>query len=86
MATYLGACVALGPDDVDANLIAAAKATYLEGYLWDPPRAKEAFRKAIGAARGAGRKVALSLSDAFCVDRYRDEFLGLIDGHQLTRP
>jgi sugar/nucleoside kinase (ribokinase family) len=80
MATYLGACVSLGPDDVDANLIAAAKATYLEGYLWDPPLAKEAFRKAIGAARGAGRKVALSLSDAFCVDRYRDEFLGLIDG------
>ena len=80
MATYLGACVGLGPDDVDEDLVAAAKVTYLEGYLWDPPGAKQAFRKAIAAARAAGRRVALSLSDAFCVERWRDEFLDLLDG------
>src|SRR4029079_4104816 len=57
---------------------AAARCPYLEGYLWDPPHAKEAFRKAAGIAHGAGRKVALTLSDAFCVDRYRDEFLALM--------
>ena len=56
----------------------AAAITYLEGYLWDPPHAKEAFRKAAKIAHGAGRKVALTLSDAFCVDRYRDEFLNLM--------
>jgi sugar/nucleoside kinase (ribokinase family) len=78
MATYLGACVNLGPEDVDEALVASAKVTYLEGYLWDPPRAKEAFRKAIAAARGAGRLVALSLSDAFCVDRWRAEFMQLL--------
>ena len=57
---------------------AAAAITYLEGYLWDPPHAKEAFRKAAKIAHDAGRKVALTLSDAFCVDRYRAEFLDLI--------
>ena len=80
MATYLGACVGLGPDDVDEDLVAAAKITYLEGYLWDPPGAKDAFRKAIRTARAAGRRVALSLSDAFCVERWRGEFLDLLDG------
>ncbi len=78
MNTFLGACQALGPADIDEGQAADAKVLYLEGYLWDPPAAKEAFLKAAKASRGKGRKVALSLSDAFCVDRYRDEFLGLI--------
>ncbi|HMK81232.1 MAG TPA: adenosine kinase [Xanthobacteraceae bacterium] len=78
MNTYLGAAQNLAPADLDAEQIAAARYTYLEGYLWDPPQAKEAFRKAATIAHGAGRKVALSLSDAFCVDRYRDEFLNLM--------
>lgn len=81
MATYLGACVELGPDDVDEAVIANAKITYMEGYLWDRPKAKEAFLKAARVAHDAGRQVALSLSDPFCVDRWRDEFLGLINGH-----
>ena len=78
MNTYLGAAQNLTPADIDEQLIAAAGITYLEGYLWDPPQAKEAFRKAAKIAHGAGRKVALTLSDAFCVDRYRDEFLNLM--------
>ena len=81
MNTYLGACVELGPEDVDEDLIAASAITYLEGYLWDPPGAKEAFIKAMGAARAADRKVALSLSDGFCVDRHREEFLDLVHHH-----
>ncbi|MEM9625692.1 MAG: adenosine kinase [Pseudomonadota bacterium] len=81
MATYLGACVELGPEDVDEAVIANAKITYMEGYLWDRPKAKEAFLKTARIAHEAGRKVALSLSDPFCVDRWRDEFLDLIDGH-----
>src|SRR5262249_42884065 len=68
------------PDDVDAELIAASAITYLEGYLWDPSNAKEAFRRAAALAHAAGRSVALSLSDAFCVDRWRDEFRELIRG------
>jgi sugar/nucleoside kinase (ribokinase family) len=78
MNTYLGACTQLGPDDVDAATVEGAQVTYLEGYLWDPPAAKEAFRKASTIAHGAGRSVALTLSDAFCVDRYRAEFLDLM--------
>jgi len=78
MSTYLGACVALGPEDVDEKAVEASRILYFEGYLWDPPRAKEAFRRAAAAARRAGRKTALTLSDSFCVDRYRDEFLELI--------
>src|SRR6185295_6597271 len=68
----------LHPRDIDADTIAAAQITYLEGYLWDPPHAKEAFLKAAQIAHGADRLVALTLSDAFCVDRYRAEFLDLI--------
>src|SRR4029453_13521263 len=64
--------------DVDAGAIAASAFTYLEGYLWDPPQAKEAFRKAATIAHKSGRKVALTLSDAFCVGRYRAEFLELM--------
>ena len=78
MNTYLGACQGLGPADIDEATTASARVVYLEGYLWDPPQAKEAFRKAVGIAHAAGNAVALTLSDAFCVGRYRDEFLGLI--------
>ena len=78
MNTYLGAAQDLTQADIDADEIVAAKITYLEGYLWDPKNAKEAFVKAAGIAHGAGREVALTLSDAFCVDRYRDEFLDLM--------
>ncbi len=80
MGTYLGACVDLGPEDIDPAIIAAAQITYLEGYLFDPPRAMEAFRKAAAIAHGAGRQVALSLSDPFCVGRHRNDFLSLVSG------
>src|SRR5467141_3065589 len=78
MNTYLGAAQDLHPNDIDAEAITAAQIIYLEGYLWDPPRAKEAFLKAAKIAHGAERDVALTLSDAFCVGRYRAEFLDLI--------
>ncbi|TMJ02257.1 MAG: adenosine kinase [Alphaproteobacteria bacterium] len=78
MNTYLGAAQDLHPNDVDPDVVKGAAITYLEGYLWDPPHAKEAFRKAATIAHDAGRKVALTLSDAFCVGRYRDEFLNLM--------
>jgi len=78
MNTFLGAAQDLHPNDIDPDTIAATEIIYLEGYLWDPPRAKEAFLKAATIAHGVGRLVALTLSDAFCVDRYRAEFLGLI--------
>jgi len=63
---------------VDEAIVQASAITYLEGYLWDPPAAKQAFLKAATVAHAAGRRVALTLSDSFCVDRYRDEFLDLI--------
>jgi sugar/nucleoside kinase (ribokinase family) len=78
MNTFLGAAQDLHPADIDPDTIAAARITYLEGYLWDPPHAKEAFLKAAKIAHDAERVVALTLSDAFCVDRYRAEFLDLI--------
>jgi sugar/nucleoside kinase (ribokinase family) len=78
MNTYLGAAQELNPEDIDAAQIAASSIIYLEGYLWDPKSAKEAFVKASTIAHGAGRQVALTLSDSFCVDRYRDEFLDLM--------
>jgi adenosine kinase len=78
MNTYLGAAQDLSPADIDEQAVADAAVTYLEGYLWDPPQAKEAFVKAASAAHKAGRQVALTLSDAFCVDRYRAEFLDLL--------
>jgi sugar/nucleoside kinase (ribokinase family) len=81
LSTYLGACVELGPEDIDEQLIARSKVVFLEGYLWDPPRAKEAMLKAANAAHRAGGRVALSLSDGFCVDRHRAEFERLIDDH-----
>ena len=78
MGTYLGACVDLGPEDIDPRSVAAAQITYLEGYLFDPPRAKSAFRRAAAVAHAADRQVALSLSDPFCVGRHRAEFLDLV--------
>jgi sugar/nucleoside kinase (ribokinase family) len=81
MNTYLGACVDLGPEDIDHEIIDAAQVTYLEGYLFDPPRAKEAFRKAAQRAHSAGRRVSLSLSDPFCVGRHRAEFRDLVTHH-----
>ena len=81
MNTFLGACVTLGEADVDPALVAASAVTYLEGYLFDPPEAQAAFRKAATAAHAAGRRVALSLSDAFCVNRHRAAFLDLVANH-----
>jgi sugar/nucleoside kinase (ribokinase family) len=78
MNTYLGAAQELTPADIDATEIAASTIVYLEGYLWDPKNAKDAFLKASTIAHEAGRQVALTLSDSFCVDRYRGEFLDLM--------
>lgn len=78
MNTYLGACVNLTADDIDEALVASAKVTYLEGYLYDEPHAKDAFHRASDIAHAAGRKVALSLSDSFCVVRHRADFLDLV--------
>ena len=78
MNTYLGACQGLSVADVDEKAVENADIVYLEGYLWDPPAAKEAFRKASEIAHRAGGRVAITLSDSFCVDRYREEFIGLI--------
>lgn len=80
MNTYLGACVELGPADVDEELVAGAAITYLEGYLWDRPEAKAACRKAAAVCHGAGNRLALTLSDSFCVDRWRGEFRELVEG------
>jgi sugar/nucleoside kinase (ribokinase family) len=81
MCTYLGASVEILPRDVDTELITDSAVTYLEGYLWDPPQAKAAFLLAAKTAHQAGRKVALSLSDSFCVARHRDSFLDLVRHH-----
>ncbi len=78
MNTYLAACQELSPSDIDRDTVEGARITYLEGYLWDPPKAKEAFRIAAGIAHGAKRKVAITLSDSFCVDRFRGEFVELM--------
>ena len=81
MNTYLGACQELTPADVDPHLIQRAKVTYMEGYLWDPPLAKEAFLKAARIAHEAGQEVSLTLSDSFCVQRYLSEFQDLVRNH-----
>jgi fructokinase len=81
MNTYLGACVAFGEADIDEALIADSAVTYMEGYLFDPPAAQAAFRAAAAAAHAAGRQVALSLSDPFCVDRHRAAFRDLVANH-----
>jgi sugar/nucleoside kinase (ribokinase family) len=81
MNTYLGACLELTPEDVDPALIGRARVTYMEGYLWDPPQAKQAFLKAASIAHDAGQEVALTLSDSFCVQRYLAEFQDLVKNH-----
>ncbi len=78
MNTYLGACVNFTTEDVDAETVASAQVTYMEGYLWDRPEAKEAFKLAARISRNAGRKTSITLSDSFCVERHRDSFLDLI--------
>lgn len=78
MNTYLGACVELGPEDVEPDVVAQSKVTYFEGYLWDPPRAKDAIRECARIAHENGREMSMTLSDSFCVDRYRAEFLDLM--------
>ena len=79
MNTHLGAAACLEPEDIDAGLIADSRLVYLEGYLWDPPQAKQALRRTVALARETGAEVALTLSDPFCVERHREEFLELID-------
>jgi len=81
MCTYLGASVLLEPIDIDLSAVREAKILYLEGYLWDNPAAKNAFIKASEIAKNAGRKVALSLSDSFCVNRHRESFTKLVEDH-----
>jgi sugar/nucleoside kinase (ribokinase family) len=83
MNTYLGAAQDLHPADIDAEIVAASAVLYLEGYLWDPKNAKDAFLKAAQIAHEAERTVALTLSDAFCVDRWRAEFLHLMRSHTV---
>jgi sugar/nucleoside kinase (ribokinase family) len=78
MNTYLGACREMTPEDVDADQIAAAKILYIEGYLWDTDGAKAASRKAMAAAKKGGAKVSFTMSDSFCVGRFREEFLSLM--------
>ncbi len=81
MNTFLGAAVELTPDDIDVDLIGDAQVVYLEGYLFDPPKAMEAFIKAAREAHSAGRRVSLTLSDSFCVDRHREAFKDLVSYH-----
>lgn len=81
MNTFLGASIEFGESDVDTDLIKNANITYLEGYLYDKDKAKSAFKLAAKTAHEAGRKIALSLSDPFCVDRHRDDFLDLVEHH-----
>jgi sugar/nucleoside kinase (ribokinase family) len=81
MNTFLGASSLLGPDDIEEVVVASAGITFLEGYLFDRPEAQQAFRTAAGYAHAAGRRVALTLSDLFCVERHRDAFRDLVAGH-----
>jgi len=81
MNTFLGASIEMGPDDIDEHLIASSKITYLEGYLYDDPKAKEAFKLGAQIAHDAGHRVALTLSDPFCVERHRDDFRYLVAEH-----
>ena len=81
MCTYLGASVLLEPKDIDLSMVKKAKILYLEGYLWDHPAAKNAFIKAAEISKNSGRKVALSLSDSFCVSRHRESFIKLVEDY-----
>ncbi len=78
MNTYLGISAELGPDDVDADVMAASEIVFLEGYLFDKDKGKEAFLKAARACRAAGGRAGIALSDPFCVDRHRDDFRALV--------
>lgn len=80
MNTYLGACSDVRVEDIHEGMIAHSQMLYIEGYLWDQPHAKEAIRKAVAAAKARNRKVALTLSDTFCIERHRDDFMALITG------
>ena len=81
MNTFLGASTLLGPDLIDPAVVGSGRVVYLEGYLFDPPLAQEAFKFAAEIAHAAGREVALTLSDSFCVERHRDAFIQLLDDH-----
>jgi sugar/nucleoside kinase (ribokinase family) len=81
MQTFLGAATQLGPEDLNMEYVTSSKVLYIEGYMWDQPRAKQAIRDAALKAQQSGVKVAFTTSDAFCVDRFRDEFLDLIEHH-----
>lgn len=81
MQTFLGASAHLSPADIDAEMVRSSKVTYLEGYLWDPEPAKQAFLAAAKIAHEASRKVSLTLSDPFCVGRHREDFLTLVSDH-----
>lgn len=81
MNTFLGAAVELSPIDIDEELVSSARITYLEGYLFDPPHAKEAFRVASELAHKAGRKVSLTLSDPFCVNRHRTDLQAFVEDY-----
>ncbi|MFM5908007.1 MAG: adenosine kinase, partial [Novosphingobium sp.] len=83
MNTFLGASQFLPADALDEAMIASARVLYLEGYLWDPEEPRAAMRRAIAAARGAGRKVAFTLSDAFVISRHGDDFRALIDAGEI---
>ena len=83
MNTFLGASTRLAPRDINADVIGGSAVTYMEGYLWDQPEAKDAFRLAIEVAHAQGRLTSLSLSDPFCVDRWRDEFVDMIDAGMI---
>ncbi|PPR64396.1 MAG: Inosine-guanosine kinase [Alphaproteobacteria bacterium MarineAlpha3_Bin7] len=81
MQTFLGACADMTPDDIDKNVIERSAVTYIEGYLWDTPKAREAILLAASIASSAKKIVSLSLSDSFCVDRHRDSFIDFIKNH-----
>jgi len=81
MNTSLGVAGRLGPDEIDLELVAAARIVYIEGYLWDEPVAKESLRAVMRAAAEVGTPIAFTLSDGFCVDRHRNEFLELVEHH-----
>jgi sugar/nucleoside kinase (ribokinase family) len=81
MNTFLGAAVELGPEDIDEAIVSKSGITYLEGYLFDPPKAKKAFCTAGVVAHNAGQRIALTLSDPFCVNRHREDFQELVNDH-----
>ncbi len=83
MNTYLGASQGLAESDIDLAAVAGAKILSLEGYLWDPAEPRQAMRAAMASSRGAGREIAFTLSDAFCVERHRDDFRRMIAGREI---